>query len=325
MLKVKSDINLRFNYFKVDDVDPDLSLYVVNEIKVDKTKAKRIGLYYFGSQDGNWLYYESSLFGIKLQVLIKNLTGKKTEVFMTKPYYLAKRPTTLWRDIHSFLQIKLLQKNALFLHSACISSQADGFLISAFADTGKTLTVLKCLENKAFHYVSDDLVIVDNDGFAWSMPRLINFDSLKRAGYLKNQSVLRKNLFSKISKMPLLFTYAEPIDAIDIYKALNLTIKEKTRINKIFFLENDDESSELISENVAAWRLRLLNKIEFSYFPEIVYVYSYLNQFFDYCRLEKTQDDLISNLSRNATSCILKSKKPDKFASMLLQGVMNHK
>jgi hypothetical protein len=313
-------MNFRFNYFRVKETNPDLSIQIVNDIPVDFTNAKKLSMSYFGAENENWIYFERPYFGLKLKILIKNLQGK-TEVWMTKPYYLESLPKSFWSLIYAIFRIKFLQKGYFLMHSACLAYGDDAFLISAYADTGKTVTALQCLKQKNFSYLSDDVVIIDKEGFAWSMPRLINYGTLKRSNHLKNNgfaSVLRQNIATKLTEIPIFCSYLPSIDAVDIFNALDMSIKERAKLKNVFFIENDKEKTYSLCKDEAFKKLQIINKMEFNSFPDIINTYAFLNREFETEELIEKEKQLMSNIVDSCHSYVLRKKVPIQFADALI-------
>ena len=73
--------------------------------------------------------------------------------------------------VEPLLRLLLASKGYILLHSACLCEKGNGYLISAPPDTGKTTTILKCIRDKGFQFLSDDMTIVDRFGRLFSFPK----------------------------------------------------------------------------------------------------------------------------------------------------------
>lgn len=75
-------------------------------------------------------------------------------------------------------------KGYVLLHSACLSINGYGILLSAQPDTGKTTTVLKILQSTSCLFLSDDMTILDPSGKAHCFPKppTISYHTLEALG-----------------------------------------------------------------------------------------------------------------------------------------------
>ena len=65
--------------------------------------------------------------------------------------------------VEPLLRLILAGKGFALLHGACLSRKGKAVLISAPPDTGKTTTVLRCLDKALFSFLSDDMTVIDGD------------------------------------------------------------------------------------------------------------------------------------------------------------------
>jgi dolichol-phosphate mannosyltransferase len=85
--------------------------------------------------------------------------------------------------VEPLLRFLFVSKGYLLLHSACVAKRVDGaILISAPPDTGKTTTVLKCME-RDFALLSDDMTILSlpNQALCFPKPMTISSHTYKTA------------------------------------------------------------------------------------------------------------------------------------------------
>mgnify|MGYP001053770418 CR=1 FL=1 len=73
--------------------------------------------------------------------------------------------------VEPLLRLVLASKGYVLLHAACLSANRNGYLISAPPDTGKTTTILKCMKNSNFSFLSDDMTVVDRSGILYAFPK----------------------------------------------------------------------------------------------------------------------------------------------------------
>ncbi len=325
ILKVRSNLDLWFNYFKVDKCDYDLDIKLLKDFNIKTNEYKKIGLYYYGIENGNLIYLENKIGGFRTRALLKNLQGK-TELLMNKAYYYTRLPISFHDFINSLLQLKFLIKGYSLLHSACISYKDEGVLISAFADTGKTTTVLRCLKNNSTCYLSDDFIILDGKGYAYCLPRLINYRTLKFAGYLNKKS---KNLFQMgklrtiLTEIPFISAYLGPIDAKDIYKALDVSIKDKIKITKAFIIENSQQRWKKINKTLAFQKILYINKSELGRLSDMIYMYFYLNSKKDLNDLLNLEENILSEVVKNSNCYLIESRNPNYFSEIIYSILKN--
>lgn len=72
--------------------------------------------------------------------------------------------------IEPLLRFLFIAKGYVLLHSACMSIENNGFLLSAPPDTGKTTSVIKCVQKK-LEFLSDDMTIIHLPDEALCFPK----------------------------------------------------------------------------------------------------------------------------------------------------------
>jgi hypothetical protein len=65
----------------------------------------------------------------------------------------------------------------MLLHSACVSLNGVGVMLSALTDTGKTATVLRLLREHGGLFLSDDMTVIDQYGNAVCFPKPLTISS----------------------------------------------------------------------------------------------------------------------------------------------------
>ncbi len=322
LLKIRSDINLNFNYFRHEKLNYNLDIRLVKDFNVNKKNLKKLGLFYYGLENNDSIYFESRFSGFRPRVFLKNLSGKTT-LLINKAFYLTRLPINFHNFIKIILQMKLSIMGYSLLHSACLEYNGEGILISALADTGKSTTVLNCLRKKSFSYLSDDLIIIDKERIAYCMPRLINFRTLKKTGYFDNKSIKKKFSFGKfktlLSEIPYLSAYFGPIDTLDIHKALDLPIKQETKISKIFIIENGEETCNKIEKSLAFHKIKTINKEELGTLPVLLYMYTYLNSHTDLNKIKNRDDYLIEKIVESSDCYAISCKNPNKYSEFIFK------
>ncbi len=85
---------------------------------------------------------------------------------------LARSPHVVYTNIvEALLRFVMVSRGRMLLHSACVSLDGVGVMLSALTDTGKTATVLRLVREHGARFLSDDMTIVDADGNAFCFPK----------------------------------------------------------------------------------------------------------------------------------------------------------
>lgn len=85
---------------------------------------------------------------------------------------LARSPHVVYTNIiEALLRFVLVSRGHMLLHSACVSLNGVGVMLSALTDTGKTATVLRLLRDHGGLFLSDDMTLISPDGVATCFPK----------------------------------------------------------------------------------------------------------------------------------------------------------
>lgn len=105
--------------------------------------------------------------------------------------------------VEPLLRMILAEKGYALLHGACLSRKDRAVLVSAPPDTGKTSTVLRCLDEGWFSFMSDDMTIVGPDLTVYTFPKPFTIsahtynmmvkDDLKDKGFKSKMKLLVKS------------------------------------------------------------------------------------------------------------------------------------
>ena len=219
--------------------------------------------------------------------------------------------------IHFFdlIQSNLLLNGMSILHSACISSDEDSILILAKPNTGKTSTTFYLALNYGLYLISEDLTVVDGDGFAYSCPYTSTFfnnqvitNEILERGWLSGRDRIRLMLNKLLPPIPLLSSFGSRPPSP--YRVLHkIPMKQYAKIKKIVFLErerNCNESIEDIDKEVAFKKLLTLNRAELRYYRDpILVALSYCNEEYDIEKLLLMESKILHSLINNTKQCYL--------------------
>ena len=303
ILKIKTNFEWAKlpTYFQVDKVDEvDLNIKE-GKFDADFNSLRPFGLRLFKGK--NFLIHKPYLYG-DLKLKIQNL-DRDANVYFTKSYKKffdlyggTIGPHVLSETLSAILLIKLLQKGYTIIHSACISRDNAGILISAWGDTGKTLTATSLLQEDSFYFLSDDLTLIDRNAFAYCFPQ-----------------EMEKRIFSPFEKIPFL-NRIRISKKIDVSK---LRIKDKSKIDKLFFLEKEkgDEVAE-IDKHEALRRLILSTASTLNFNAnEIILAYSYLDSRLNLKELTKKHEEIIRNTLKDVKCFEVKSRDARQFPKLI--------
>jgi dolichol-phosphate mannosyltransferase len=91
---------------------------------------------------------------------------------------LARSPHVVYTNvIEALLRFVMVSRGRMLLHSACVTLDGVGVMLSALTDTGKTATVLRLLREHGGRFLSDDMTIVDAYGGAVCFPKPLTISS----------------------------------------------------------------------------------------------------------------------------------------------------
>ena len=85
---------------------------------------------------------------------------------------MARSPHVVYTNvIEALLRFVMVSRGRMLLHSATVTLDGHGVMLSALTDTGKTATVLRLLREHGGKFLSDDMTIVDAYGGAVCFPK----------------------------------------------------------------------------------------------------------------------------------------------------------
>lgn len=153
--------------------------------------------------------------------------------------------------MQSVIRLKFLQRRMCLLHAACLSVHGKGILLVAPPETGKTYSCLILAKEHDFHILSDDTILVNEQGEAFCYPLNLTIHPL----HLKYLSLNYKTSLSiKLRDMMARLPWIGGI--IGSYKlapqhALGNKIIRKIRVTKVFFLEKGKGYAKELKESDA--------------------------------------------------------------------------
>ncbi len=176
IIKVQSDLILHeLTYFETSQIkDPDIILKV-KSIFTDKDFIKFNSTRKLLKKDSNLdkdetkeVKYSEHFGPFGAEFSIK-FDKKIIEITINKFISLSKHVVYV-NLIEPLLRFLFISKGYILLHSACMSIENNGFLLSAPPDTGKTTSVIKCVQ-KNLEFLSDDMTIIHLPDEALCFPK----------------------------------------------------------------------------------------------------------------------------------------------------------
>jgi len=248
------------------------------------------GLYYIKNED--IIISLSKLLRIPVFWGLGNVNKQMTVIFSTFQEALTKSPVlrnvvpgveSIDHFVALTLQIKFLQKKLTFILASCLKSKitGDAFMISAWPGMGKTEISLKLLRSNAYHYISDDLTLIDREGYAYAFPR---------------PTTIRKGFFYRVQVDPVAASWSELPDAHKTSKVRNLYILEYSQ----------DQTITQLDRHEALRRLSIIMRNVLSYSSErTIVAYAYVNNEFNIDDLLEVQKEVLHDFLRKVPNFML--------------------
>ncbi len=299
-LTVKSDIDLRLNYFRKEE---DLSKYnlIIKEVpykRIDKSKFQQIahGLYY--SKDANEIVSNLNILGLRVSWSIKNLLQENTQFEFSSSYkfisqHVFKVPVSsvyqLEPLVKMIMQMKLLAKKCMFVAGGMVVSKDKGIILTGTYGSGKTTTILSLMDNTDCQFICDDLMIISGD-------QIYNFPSMIK--------IRKYNLAS-----------------VSIHKFLDPAEEYKDRISEkfkgypdVYFLEQSSSNCiEEVNAEIGVEKLCVINNKIVPYFNErLLSFVPYVEDGYSFLGTQKAQREILLSLFKKTKFYILRSSSTDK-------------
>lgn len=301
-----------FSYFQTEAFQrPNLTLKV-GEIDVDLGKYRRMGRFLLGERE----LIECRKFG---RLKIKDLLSE-AEMAVTKGYVRFMPVLNLFRDAAWF---KLISMGKTLVHSACVELNGEGCLINAWLGMGKTMSTIK-LAMRGFHFLGDDLVILDDKGSVYAFPLPLKL-SLPHARVLHLSGWIKAKLMlgELIEKIPYVRRRIELVHfekITDLIKACSVT--EKAEIKKVFILQKASKNDLIpLDRQQVVKVLALQSKWERIFWTDRIFIpYSFTDDDFNLTFLEEKEMKIIEGAVRN-TECfkvLFKRYASDELEKILL-------
>jgi dolichol-phosphate mannosyltransferase len=135
------------------------------------------------------LLYREHLGGLFANFKIEN----GPPITVTASPVLARSPHVLYTNVvEALLRFLMVKRGRVLLHAACLDLFGEGVLLSAKTDTGKTSTILRLLHHHGGSFLSDDMIIVDEQGMANRYPKPLTISAHTLRSVPSNRLGLRQ-------------------------------------------------------------------------------------------------------------------------------------
>ncbi len=261
LIKISSDFELSdanrvspaFDCFKckIDQGEHDILIrnkkFELNELKDCNRLAH--GLYY--SNPDKTMISRLSVLGVDVCWGIKDLFGKTTTLYYNRPFYLLTKklltlPVSFYQPlfllIRNLIQVKLMQKGASFIIGSAVNRGDGGSIFTGTTGSGKTTTMLACMEDAESTFVTNDLMIVSGKkvfGFPSDiLYRKFSIGILSRHELIRPEQIFGNRLTSEIKGDCSIYFLergqTSKISRIDFEDGINKLIYISNRIHPYF-------------------------------------------------------------------------------------------
>ena len=271
----------------------NVDINVVNSIDSKiKHNCSRIDLWFYGRQNEDFIYFEDTIFGLKNQILLKNLldepeiTISKSCLWVDK-FYSPRSRGGIQNLIDSVTRIKQIQNGYLPIHAACISNDEHTILIAAYPNVGKTLSCLQLLK-EGYKYISDDTVLADKNGYAYltSFPSAISYrDFLK---FIKPSDIGKLKYYQTLLQAKIYEINKRIIQQPKISLAEIFPVECKAKVDTIATVEIGPKRIEKLDIFDVTTKIMNINNYSLSRLNNpLIWAYSYFNDDFN---VEETEN-----------------------------------
>lgn len=309
----------RYDYFKQDnellfqiqveiDKQPlfepkvgDMSFYNINgHIGTDVIRRKRPFLF-----KKNGYFDLESLFGERIKISL-------TASYLNMALKRISKMRSLGVELTDIVTLRLLHENKLSFHGGTFTYGGGAHIITGLPDTGKTLSTMSLIDEDGVGYMSEDIIVIDENCFAYAVPFTQTVE--KR----KNLSCFQK-VTGRVYESWYKNNYIKS-DVIEVMPEVGERIEKKNKVETIFFLtKGESDSINTIEEKSSILNdLIRLNNLEFTYWRnEFILSYLYFNSKEVISSYLLQEADLIRNLVESSKVVQLSSPNPFNFAPMI--------
>lgn len=324
-LKTNMDVPIP-EYFRVPEDkisrDPDIE-YTQEDLDTSSSigKAARTrNFFYWREECDLHVDYKAPFLNAKL--VISNLDGK-TKMRFTRAFTKYGRMSI---PLKSIIEMKLIQKGFALIHSGCLNYKGQSCLFTATRDTGKTSTILSLLDGKDFKFMSDDLIIISENGKTFSYPEQVDISPHTLTGSVISPH--GNKIKSKLAKSHLVTLIAGRLFNMELTESREISrdlIEDDGQIKKVFILMGgtDKEAVKEIDKEEAVRKIfsptiELINPSK----EYLLNLYSYVCDF-DLFNLIVKERDIIAEAIKDAECFEIRSNNVRRYHEMIKEVLKN--
>jgi len=283
-----------------------------------------------GEPQGDMLHREFTLGGlVKARIELRGLRDRPT-ITVNKPYYRFGRlrigdfcpPGIHLRDV---LSVRLIRGGYELLHCAAFGVSGEGVLIVGLPGIGKSTVLFEALK-QGFQYLTDDVIIVDSDGYLYSCPGVSSFacdiERIRKFYHYDKVGGLRSWRLSFLSKVPpIAILLGWPyIDILSFFPQVECITHVKPR--SIFILTEGEKRIEKLSPAEALRMLVTMNRHLLAYHENrMLLTYSLLNPWLDIPEIMHTEEKLLQKLVDCSACFLCVAPSPDEYFNLIQQHI----
>lgn len=260
---------------------------------------------------------------IRSKIWVKQIEKSPYVRFSDGPYKFRRRlSSSILNFLGCILQLELLRRGRVFLHSSCVSRGEDAILMCAPSETGKSLSAFLLAGQPNFSYLSDDMTITDGE-FGYCYPnspkvhsRLIRDLRLDVTNSQYFSMIFRRKFYD----LPFLkyFLFPERISVEDLLGKGK--IGKRARISMVCFLEQGSSSIGKIDSDLALRKLEMqqgLMDIDFYRNPFLL-EYEYATQKLSLPEKRDVEKKIHREVVENSPCFVVKSDRA-RFDQLILK------
>jgi len=304
ILHIRSNVDLPIpDYFRISspptsfNFDIDVSEESLS-LPFTETEMHRCSIFFVGHNESQ-LAIDYRLPFLNVKLLLTDLENT-TKISFTKDF---KRFGDLTNLFNTILLFKFIQKEHTLVHSGCISTSDNCYLISGMRDTGKTSTVLSLVDGTDIKFMSDDLTVISQNGQAFSYPTPVGISPYTLTG--TSISYTPPAWKQWVAKHQLLLFGFESVFKLELSKRMDVPsslIDTSGTISDVFLLRsaNKNEISSIPSSVAVQKLLMTTTELIDPFRIYSLNFYAYYTDF-DSAMLFEKEKGIIENALSNAT------------------------
>ncbi|MFC2072791.1 hypothetical protein ACFLUU_08900 [Chloroflexota bacterium] len=273
------------------------------------------------------LYYDRTFFRlVNTRLELKGLRHNPTITVNTSYNKFVRIRTNLLFPFGTFvrdvLSTQLLMQDYGAIHGAACGISNEGILIIGLPGIGKS-TVLFDVLKQGFQYITEDMMLVDSDGYLHSCPGASSFAYDIRRTEARYQTSKMEFLSNKwktlLAKTQLSIFLDWPyMDILSFFPQVEPITHVKPRY--IFILAKGNRHIGKLSAAEAVRMLIAVNRHTFAYQEnDLLFEYSLLNPWLNLSELMQTEERLLGKIVNSSTCFLCTAPEPHDFFTLMQQ------